>query len=48
MNNSVFGKTLQNVQIYRDIMLIANDRRHYVVSQPNNCSRKWFSKNIYC
>ena len=36
MNNSVFGKTMENVRNHRDIKLITTDkRRKQLVSEPN-------------
>ena len=47
MNNFVFGKTMENVQKYKDIKLVeAERRRHYLVSEPNFHTRKFFSKNL--
>ena len=41
MNNSVFGKTMENVRKHRDIkLLIINKRRNYLVSEPNYHKRK--------
>ena len=46
INNSVFGKTLENVRNHRDIKLVTSDkRRKRLVSEPNCHSHKTFS---YC
>ena len=46
MNNSVFGKTMENVRKHRDIKLVTNDkRRNQLVSEPNYHKRKWFSED---
>ena len=47
MNNTVFGKTMENVRKHRDIKLVATDkRRNQLVSEPNYHTTKWFSKNL--
>ena len=47
MNNSVFGKTMDNVRKHRDIKLVTTDkRRDQLVSEPNYHRTKWFSKNL--
>ena len=47
MNNSVFGKTMENVRNHRDIKLVTNDaqRRKYV-SEPNYHTSKQFSNTL--
>ena len=47
MNNSVFGKTMENVKEHRDIKLVTTDkRRNQLVSEPNYHTTKWFSENL--
>ena len=46
MNNSVFGKTMENVRKHRDIKLVTTDKRgNKLVSEPNYHTTKWFSEN---
>ena len=42
MNNSVFGKTMENLRKHRDIKLVAIK----LVSQPNYHTTKCFLKNF--
>ena len=43
INNSVFGKTMENVRNHTDIKLITSDeRRKRLVSEPNYHSNKNF------
>ena len=43
MNNSVFGKTMENVRKHRDIKLVTTDkRRNQLVSEPNFHTTKYF------
>ena len=43
MNNSVFGKTMENVRNYRDIKLVTTDkRRNKLDSEPNYHTSKKF------
>ena len=47
MNNTVFGKTMENVRKHRDIKLVTTDKkRNQLVSEPNYHTRKWFSENL--
>ena len=47
MNNSVFGKTMENVRNHRDIKLVTtNGRRKKLVSEPNYHTSKHFSENL--
>ena len=47
MNNSVFGKTMENVRKHRDIKLVTtNEKRNKLVSEPNYHATKCFSENL--
>ena len=47
MNNSVFGKTMENVRKHRDIKLVTTDeKRNKLVSEPNYHTTKHFSENL--
>ena len=47
LNNSVFGKTMENVTKHRDIKLVTTDKTRYeLVSEPNYHTTKWFSQNL--
>ena len=47
VNNSIFGKTMENVRKHRDIGLITTDkRRNQLVSEPNYHMIKWFSEDF--
>ena len=47
MNNSVFGKTMENVRNHRDIKLVTSDKRRSILaSEPNYHSTKYISKDL--
>ena len=47
MNNSVFGKTMENVINHRDIILVTTvARRNKLASEPNYHSTKYISKDL--
>ena len=47
MNNSVSGKTMENVRKHRDIKLVTTDkRRNQLGSEPNYHTTKCFSENL--
>ena len=47
INNSVFGKTMENVRNHKDIKLLTTDkRRNQLLSEPNYHTAKWFSENL--
>ena len=47
MNNSVFGKTMENVRKHRDIQLVTTERRwNYLLSVPNYHTKKFFTEYL--
>ena len=47
MNNSIFGKTTENVRKHRDIKLVTTDKRKtQLVSEPNYHTPKWSPENL--
>ena len=47
MNNSVFGKTMGNIQKHRDIKLVATEsRQNYLVLEPNYYTKTFFTENV--
>ena len=47
MNNSDFGKTMENVRNHRDIKLVTtNQRRRNLISKPKYHTSKYFSENL--
>ena len=47
MNNSVFGKAIENIRNHRDIKIVTtNKQRFKFASEPNYHSTKYISKNL--
>ena len=47
MNNSVFGKTMENVRNHRDIKIVTTDKRKIILaSKPNYHLTKYISKDL--
>ena len=47
MNNSVFGKTMENLRNHRDIRVVTTDKRRSILaSEPNYHSTKYISKDL--
>ena len=47
MNNTDFGKTMENVRKHRNIKLVTTEkRRNYLVSEPNYHITKFFTENL--
>ena len=50
MNNSLFGKTMENVRKHRDIKLVTTIKKEAMqcklVSEPNYHTTKYFSENL--
>ena len=47
MNNSVYGKTMENVRNHRDIKLVTKDKKiNQLISEPNYHATKYFSEDL--
>ena len=47
MNNAVFRKIMENVRKHRNIKLVMTEsRKHYLVSEPNYQTTKFFAENV--
>ena len=47
INNRVFGKTMENVRIQKDIKHVTTERRrNYLASLPNYHTTKFFTENL--
>ena len=46
MNNTVFGKTIENMRKHRDIKLVTTEKkRNYLLSELNYHTTKFFTEN---
>ena len=47
MNNSVFGKAMEDVRKHRDIKLVTTDKKiNQLISEPNYHATKYFSEDL--
>ena len=47
INNSVFGKTMENLRKHRNIKLVITERRRsYLVSEPSYHTTKFFTEHL--
>ena len=47
MNNTAFGKTMENAGKYRDIKLVTTEKkRNYLVSELNYQTTNFFAENL--
>ena len=47
MNNTVFGKTMENLRKHRYVKLVTTKRwRNYLASEPNYHTATFFKKNL--
>ena len=47
MNNTVFGKTVENLRKHRNIKLVTTERtRNYLVSEPDFHTTKFFTETL--
>ena len=46
INNTVFGKNIENVRKHRNIKLAITEKRNYLISKTNYHTTKFFTENL--
>ena len=46
INNTVFGKNIENVRKHRNIKLATTEKRNYLISKTNYHTTKFFTENL--
>ena len=46
MNNAIFRKAMENIRKYKDIKLVKQKQKNFLVSEPNIHTTKFFTENV--
>ena len=46
MNNAIFRKAMENIRKYKDIKLVTQKQKNFLVSEPNIHTTKFFTENV--